>query len=653
MRQIIFLALLSVFSLCHAAQPTVNDIEYYSKFSDYWKVRISPDGKYLAVGAWRDGRRIAVVLETATMRPKLPIFFTNDREEVGDFYWASKERVVVGVARYNPSETTRSFYGGELYAVNVDGSKADRIFTFRSESGRKRKNSGIAFGGYAFVEDALENDRRNILIRACGFTEGSTCSLYDLDIYNSRLRNERTLPARTSRVIFEEGTFTPAYAISETSRGMQIIHGKDAEGFWTELLSFETPGGALIPAIAEKNGKSVLALDDRDGSSQTVVRVNRDLEAPEALYQHRSTDAMGYHADASRDVYAVDFGVGQSELFFIKPDHPDAKTLKALRKVFPESDVKIVDSASNGRLLLIAQSSDVVPATYYLFDRTSNQLRFLTSQRPWVDEQQSSPTKEFVFTARDGLEVTGLITLPKDYDQTTPLVVMPHGGPHGPFDTWNYDPESQYLGHLGMATLKVNFRGSGGYGGDFLASGFREWGRKIQYDLIDGALDAVKRFGLDREKIGIMGGSFGGYSALQASIVAPDLFKAAVGVVGVYDFRLLYSEGDVRGRFSGRRYLEKAIGRDEAEFRAYSPVFRANELKAPVMMIQGEKDERAPVEHSDVMARVLEEIGHPHEYIVLPNEDHGFYKPENRIRYFELFGSFLSKHLLNRADPVY
>ena len=115
----------------------------------------------------------------------------------------------------------------------------------------------------------------------------------------------------------------------------------------------------------------------------------------------------------------------------------------------------------------------------------------------------------------------------------------------------------------------------------------------------------------------------------------------------------MYTEGDVRGRFSGRRYLEKAIGRDEAEFRAYSPVFRANELKAPVMMIQGEKDERAPVEHSDIMARVLEEIGHPHEYIIMPNEDHGFYKPENRVRYYELFGSFLSKHLLNRADPVY
>ena len=136
------LIIFAVVGMGASAKVSVDDIEYYSKFSDYWKLRISPDGRYLAVGAWRDGRRIAVVLETETMRPKLPIFFTNDREEVGDFYWASNERVVVGVARYNPSETTRSFYGGELYAVNVDGSKADRIFTFRSEGGRKKEKFG-------------------------------------------------------------------------------------------------------------------------------------------------------------------------------------------------------------------------------------------------------------------------------------------------------------------------------------------------------------------------------------------------------------------------------------------------------------------------------------------------------------------------------
>lgn len=650
MRSLLTLIIFAIVGMGASAKVSVDDIEYYSKFSDYWKLRISPDGRHLAVGAWRDGRRIAVVLETETMRPKLPIYFTNDKEEVGDFYWASSERVVVGVARYVPSETTRSFYQGELFAVNVDGSKADRIFTYRSEGGRKRKNSGIAYGGFASVVDPLESDRRNVLIRACGFKEGSSCSLWDLDIFSSKLKNERPLPPRTSRIIFEQGTFTPAYVIAETSRGTRIVYKRDEEGFWEQLQSFPYPGGALIPAVASSDGESVYALDDRDGSNQAIVRVNRDLLSPELIYQHDSTDVMGYHADSKNDLYALDFGVGQSEVYFINPDHADAKTLKALMRVFPDSDVSIVDSAANGRLLVVAQSSDVVPATYYLFDRETKQLRYLTSQRPWVDERRSSPTEVFTFNARDGLEITALLTLPQGYDETTPLVVMPHGGPHGVWDTWNYDSEAQYLGHLGMAILKVNFRGSGAYGGNFLAEGFREWGRKIQYDLVDGALEAIERYGLDKNKVGIMGGSFGGYSALQASIVEPEFFKAAVGVVGIYDMRLLYSEGDIRGRFSGRRYLEKAVGRDEEEFKRYSPVDRADELKAPVMLIQGEKDKRAPVEHSDVMANALKDLGHPYEYIIMPNEDHGFYKPENRVRYFELFGRFLSDNLLSRSD---
>ncbi|MEC8601219.1 MAG: prolyl oligopeptidase family serine peptidase [Pseudomonadota bacterium] len=649
MRQIILLALLSAFSFGATAQPTVDDIEYYSKFSDYWRLRISPDGQHLAVGAWRDGERIAVILETKTMRPKVPVFFTNDKEEVSGFHWASNERLIVEVQRYVPSETTRPYQGGELFAINVDGSKAKRIFTYRSTDGGKKKNSGISFGGFASVLNGLESDRKKILISACG---DASCSLYDMDIFNSRLRNERKLPPNTVRVIFEEGSFTPAYAVTETSRGSRIVHGKDSEGFWQELLSFEMPGGSLVPAIADKDGKTVYAVDDRAGVNQAVVKVNRNLENPELIYQHSSTDVMYVHSDINREVYGLEFGVGKRELFFLKPEHPDAKTLKALQKVFPNSDVNIVDSAARGRLLVVAERSDIAPTTYYLFNRDTNQLQYLTSTRSWVDATKSSPTEEFRFTARDGLELTGLVTLPEGYDSLTPLVVMPHGGPHGPFDTWDYDPYAQYLGHLGIAVLKVNFRGSGGYGGEFEAKGYREWGRKIQYDLVDGTLAAVEKFDLNGDKVGIMGGSFGGYSALQASIIEPDLFKAAVGVVGVYDFRLMYTAGDIRGRFSGRRYLEKAIGRDEAEFREFSPVFRADELKAPVMLIQGEKDERAPVKHSDVMARVLEEIGHPYEYIVMPNEDHGFYKPENRIRYFELYGSFLSEHLLNRADPV-
>ena len=152
--------------------------------------------------------------------------------------------------------------------------------------------------------------------------------MWDLDVYSSKLKNESVLPPRTAKVIFEEGTIRPANANGQTSRGTRLIYGKDDEGFWRQLLSFPSPGGALFPAVASRDGKTVYALDDRDGSNQAIVRVNRNLSSPELIYQHNSTDVMGYHSDSNREIYAVDFGVGQSELHFLNPDHADAKTLR-------------------------------------------------------------------------------------------------------------------------------------------------------------------------------------------------------------------------------------------------------------------------------------------------------------------------------------
>ena len=132
---------------------------------------------------------------------------------------------------------------------------------------------------------------------------------------------------------------------------------------------------------------------------------------------------------------------------------------------------------------------------------------------------------------------------------------------------------------------------------------------------------------------------------MQASIIEPDLFKAAIGIVGVYDFGLMYSAGDIRGWFGGRRYLEKALGKDKDEFAEFSPLQRVGELKAPVLLIQGGEDDRAPVVHANKLAKELKRRGHPHEYVVMPNEGHGFYKAENRVRELALIERFLDKYL--------
>ena len=173
--------------------------------------------------------------------------------------------------------------------------------------------------------------------------------------------------------------------------------------------------------------------------------------------------------------------------------------------------------------------------------------------------------ESFVFEARDGFQRSGPADNARQRDPNgkIPLLVHPHGGPHGPYDEWIYNSLVQYLANGGYAVLQVNFRGSGGHGADFEAAGFRQWGRAIQHDIIDGAKYALDNFSLDAERVGIVGASFGGYSALQSAILEPDFFKATVGIVGVYDFKLMYTNGDIRGRRSGRKYLEKALGRDE------------------------------------------------------------------------------------------
>ena len=630
----------------HVAQAiSVEEIERYSSPSPYGKARLSPDGKFLAVAADREGRDVVVILKTASLEANHVVQFTGESEQVGDFQWVSNERLVVTLERFQKSEMERPFSYGDLFSVNADGKKGKKIFSYQlPPNTRKKKNSGVGFGGFASMIDGLEDDNKHALIRACGFGGGS-CAIYRINVFNGSLRDRQKLPNNSADVVIDSDN-QAQYAVAQTERGFREVYSRADTG-WTLRGRYPYPGGYMKPFSISSKDDKVYVLDGRDGGPEAVVKMDRDLASGEQVYRDRLTDITDSHSDKDGMVYAVEAGIGNPRLIELERDHPDLAQLKALRSVFPERTVKIVDEARGGDLLLVATYSDRVPSEYYLFSKSQNRLQFLLAQRPWIREADSHAMQPVEFTSRDGMTITGYLTLPKNASATNrvPLVVNPHGGPHGPYDSWGYLPDTQFLASQGYAVLQVNFRGSGGFGADFEAAGFRKWGREIQYDIIDGAKFVVANHPIDGERVGIMGGSFGGYSALQSSIVAPDFFKAAVGIVGVYDFSLMYTAGDIRGRFSGRRYLEKALGKNEAEFAEFSPVRRVAELKAPVLLIQGEKDERAPVKHSDVLAQRLAAKGHPHEYVVMPNEGHGFYKPENRIRYYQLFLAFFDRHL--------
>jgi dipeptidyl aminopeptidase/acylaminoacyl peptidase len=197
----------------------------------------------------------------------------------------------------------------------------------------------------------------------------------------------------------------------------------------------------------------------------------------------------------------------------------------------------------------------------------------------------------------------------------------------------------------GYAVIQVNFRGSTGYGKDFEKAGYGNWGTKIQDDITLATKYAIQQGITDKNRVCIFGASFGGYSALQSAIQEPDMYKCAIGYVGVYDLPMLYNEGDIKTRSWGGAYISTTLGKDVAVQKAQSPVYHVDKLKAAIFLIHGAEDQRAPIEHAEALRASLDAIDYPYEWLVKEKEGHGFYDEANVLEANQKIMSFLDKHI--------
>jgi acylaminoacyl-peptidase len=225
------------------------------------------------------------------------------------------------------------------------------------------------------------------------------------------------------------------------------------------------------------------------------------------------------------------------------------------------------------------------------------------------------------------------------------MVVLPHGGPHGVRDYWAFSPDVQVLASRGYAVLQVNYRGSGGYGRDFLYAGYGKWGTLMQDDLTDATLWAIDAGIAHRDRVCIYGASYGGYAAMMGVVREPDLYQCAIAYVGVYDLELMFEKGDIPDRDTGVTFLKEAVGEDEQDLRSRSPVHNLHRLKAPVFIVHGGEDFRVDVEHAYRLRDRLDELGKPYEWMLKEKEAHGFYRPENRLELYERMLAFLGKYI--------
>jgi dipeptidyl aminopeptidase/acylaminoacyl peptidase len=259
----------------------------------------------------------------------------------------------------------------------------------------------------------------------------------------------------------------------------------------------------------------------------------------------------------------------------------------------------------------------------------------------------------FAFSARDGLEIHGYVTFPVGTErERLATVLCVHGGPWGR-DVWGYSAGVQWLANRGYLCVQVNFRGSTGYGKEFLNAGDREWAGKMHDDLIDAVEFVVDAGWADPERVAILGGSYGGYAALVGATFTPDVFRCAISFAGISNL-LTMLENIPRYWVPIVAQFHQRVGdlETEAEFLwSRSPLSRVDDIRIPVFLAQGANDPRVTQAESEQIVAAMREKGIEHEYMLLPDEGHGLAKPENRMRVFAAVERLLAKHLDGRYEP--
>jgi len=330
------------------------------------------------------------------------------------------------------------------------------------------------------------------------------------------------------------------------------------------------------------------------------------------------------------------------------------KDYETIRAALPgDGDVYYSSASHDRRYRLVTLTSDTDPGATYLFDRESGDLELLYRPRPNLPVEYLARMEPIRYQARDGLEIPGYLTLPKGVPaEGLPLVVNPHGGPWAR-DTWGYDPTAQFLANRGYAVFQPNFRGSTGFGKAFLNAGNEEWGTgAMQHDISDGVNYLIEEGIADPDRIGIMGGSYGGYATLAGLAFTPDKYAAGVSIVGPSNIITLLESippywGPIRQIFTDR-VGDPEEESDRERLKAQSPFFHAENIRAPLMVIQGANDPRVVQHESDQIVVAMRDLDRPVEYLVAEDEGHGFAGRLNRLAMYADVERFLAEHLGGR-----
>lgn len=472
--------------------------------------------------------------------------------------------------------------------------------------------------------------------------------VYRVDLKTGKLELDTENPGDVQGWQADNALQVRAAQVDQPDGGTIIRVRNDVKSPWRELIKWgpdETFGGISgfspdnkkiwITTSVDVNAARLLEFDIATGERKALASDSQfDVES---VITNPKTDALEV-VTFVKDRKAYDFIDPQ-----MKADY------QALQKV-NHGDIVGLSRTLDDSKWIVSFVSDDAPVTHYVYDRPSQKATFLFTDRPALEKYRLSSMKPIEFAARDGMKIYGYLTTPVGMDpKNLPMVLFVHGGPWGR-DTWGYNRYAQWLANRGYAVLQVNFRGSTGYGKQYVNAGDRQWAGAMHTDLLDGKDWAVKQGVADPAKVCIMGGSYGGYATLAGVAFSPEAFACGVDIVGPSNLNTLLKTippywSTILSTF------HKRMGDSEEMLNAQSPLFKAGQIKAPLLIGQGANDPRVNKAESDQIVAAMRKNDKAVEYYVFPDEGHGFARPPNNMAFNAATENFLAKYLGGRAEP--
>jgi dipeptidyl aminopeptidase/acylaminoacyl peptidase len=596
---------------------------------------ISPDGTRLAWIAPREGVLnvwVAPIGASGVDWDAAAVVTDDTDRGIRMFAWAKNDRHL-------------------LYVQDTGGDENWRLYDVDLETMARRDLT--PYDGIQARIIATRKSRRDEILVGMNRDNPQLHDVYQLDLKTGDLTKLIENPGYAGWLADEDMVVRGALAPLPDG-GFDLLVRDDAEGDWRTLLTIPADDAPASDALAfTADGKSLLAISSVGVNTGRLVRVDLDPDTSgedQVLLEDPDADVAGaiLHPDTREPQIALVLK-DRAEYHVLDPAvAADYEAIRALHS----GDPGLIGRDEADATWLIAFTDDAGPVRYYAYDRATRTGSFLFDSRPELTRYELARMEPFSFITRDGLTVRGYVTFPPGGGRTgLPAVLDVHGGPQVR-DVWGWNPEAQWFANRGYLCIQVNYRGSTGYGKAFVTAGDREWGAKMHDDLIDAVGYVVEQGWADRDRIAIYGGSYGGYAALVGAAFTPDVFRCAVDIVGPSNLQTLLETippywAPVKAQ------LYKRVGNPETDQEflwSRSPLSRARDIRIPLLIAQGANDPRVKQAESEQIVAALAEAGIDHEYMLFPDEGHGFAKPENRIKFYAAAERFLARYLGGRFE---